>query len=129
MEQFNDEEISANCMKLIRQFLNRPNLPNPSQFYNSMWNSNDFSRGSYSFTSKETDHIFEWERVLSEPIVAPLAQNSQNVIVFAGEHCHQKFFSTVHGAFESGLEQAKIVLKLNKELKKQFTVISHLSKL
>lgn len=33
------------------------------------------------------------------------------IILFAGEACHEKYFSTAHGAFESGYEQAQKLLK------------------
>lgn len=32
------------------------------------------------------------------------------VILFAGEACHQQYFSTAHGAFLSGIEQADKIL-------------------
>lgn len=32
------------------------------------------------------------------------------VILFAGEACHQQYFSTAHGAFLSGIEQAQNIL-------------------
>lgn len=124
MEKLTEEDIADQCMKLIRKFLKNPSLPDPSQFYSSSWNSNKFTRGSYSFTSKQTDHIDEWETVLSQPILS-----KQNLIVFAGEHCHQKFFSTVHGAFESGIEQAKNVLKFDAERKINFKDLCCVSKL
>lgn len=32
-------------------------------------------------------------------------------LLLAGEACHPEWFSTVHGAFESGRQQAKVLLK------------------
>lgn len=32
-------------------------------------------------------------------------------IIFAGECCHSKYYSTAHGAFHSGMEQADKLLK------------------
>lgn len=29
------------------------------------------------------------------------------IVLFAGEACHDKYFSTAHGAFLSGMEQAE----------------------
>lgn len=37
------------------------------------------------------------------------------VILFAGEACHQQYFSTAHGAFLSGIEQAEKVLNFYKK--------------
>lgn len=36
------------------------------------------------------------------------------VILFAGEACHQQYFSTAHGAFLSGIEQAQKILNFYK---------------
>lgn len=37
-------------------------------------------------------------------------ESSMPVILFAGEACHQQYFSTAHGAFLSGIEQAGKIL-------------------
>ncbi len=37
------------------------------------------------------------------------------VILFAGEACHQQYFSTAHGAFLSGIEQAEKILNFYKK--------------
>lgn len=39
---------------------------------------------------------------------------SAPVFLFAGEACHDKYFSTAHGAFLSGMEQAQKIIKLYK---------------
>lgn len=33
------------------------------------------------------------------------------IVLFAGEACHEKYFSTAHGAFISGIEQAQKMIK------------------
>lgn len=119
MEKQSDAEISKECMKLLRNFLNNAKIPDPSVFYCSRWNSNELIKGAYSFTSRRTDHINGWEKVLSEPIISD-HQSSKNIVALAGEHCHEKYFSTIHGAFESGIDQARKVMKLRSELKSEF---------
>lgn len=37
------------------------------------------------------------------------------VVLFAGEACHDKYFSTAHGAFLSGMEQMNKILKIYDE--------------
>lgn len=34
------------------------------------------------------------------------------IILFAGEACHEKYFSTAHGAFLSGVEQMEAILSI-----------------
>lgn len=40
--------------------------------------------------------------------------NNMPAIIFAGEACHQQYFSTAHGAFLSGIEQAEKILNVYK---------------
>lgn len=121
MEKLSDQEISDECMKILRSFL-KTEISNPIKFFCSRWNSNPLVRGAYSFTAKFTDHIDHWETILSTPIKC----KSSNIL-FAGEACHASYFSTVHGAFDSGMEQAENVLKSinnnssDQQLPKQFS--------
>lgn len=130
MEKLTDTEIEAECMKLIRDRLKNQKLPRPSKFYCSRWNSNMFIKGAYSFTSRKTDHLNGWENVLSKPILDETeGKRSTNLVMLAGEHCHQQFFSTVHGAFISGIEQAEKILKIRSNATKNFQTASCVSKL
>lgn len=90
-------------MRLIKKFLKNPKIPNPSKFFCSRWNSNQLVRGAYSFTSKNTDGIEGWEKFLSKPVTSDI---EDVLLLLGGEHCHEQYFSTVHGAFHSGIEQA-----------------------
>ncbi|CRL05312.1 CLUMA_CG018144, isoform A [Clunio marinus] len=114
IEKLSDEDIIAECMKLLRKFIKRENLPEPDDFYCSRWNQNKFIRGAYSFTSTKCDHLQNWEKTLSKPIIFDCPENRKNVILLAGEACHEQYFSTVHGAFLSGIEQAENILKLDR---------------
>lgn len=56
----------------------------------------------------------------TKPPVAGSANVSGSVkpsatIHFAGEACHERYFSTVHGAYLSGMEQAKKILLLDQQ--------------
>lgn len=121
MEKLSDEEIADECIKTIRKFMNNPYLPKPSKFKCSRWNSQSLIQGAYSFTSRNTDHIKDWEKILSLPVT-----DQENRILFAGEHCHEQYFSTVHGAFLSGIGQAEQILKFQRNCSKN---VSYLSKL
>lgn len=41
------------------------------------------------------------------------------LVLFAGEACHEKYFSTAHGAFLSGMEQASVVLESKNKTHRQ----------
>jgi monoamine oxidase len=61
----------------------------------SSWRADEFARGSYSYA--RPGHADD-RAVLAAPV--------DNRIFFAGEATSPNFFSTVHGAFESGLRAA-----------------------
>lgn len=105
MEKLSDKEISEECMKILRKFLN-VEIPDPIEFFCSRWSSNSLVRGAYSYTAKTTDRLTNWETTISAPI-----KFKSNNLLFAGEACHASYFSTVHGAFHSGMEQAENILK------------------
>lgn len=113
MEKLTDEEIASECTNLIRKFMRNPAIPSPSQFFCSRWNSNDLILGAYSFTSRNCDHIHDWETILSRPIT--FQSNKQNNLLLAGEACHEQYFSTVHGGFLSGVEQAQKIVKFHSD--------------
>lgn len=110
METLLDKEIADACTNVLRTFLKQKTIPDPSHVYCSRWNSNKHVAGAYSYTSKETDHIRNWEKILAQPIVTESNGNT-NVLAFAGEAAHEQYFSTIHGAFLSGIQQAELILQ------------------
>lgn len=73
-----------------------PDVPQPTTLLRSRWVDDPFIRGAYSFTSVDTTpEDFE---VLGTPV---------GPIHFAGEHTDPSYFSTVHGAYLSGLRAAE----------------------
>jgi monoamine oxidase len=121
MEKLDDQKVSDECMKIIKKFLNNPNIPDPTHFYCSRWHSEKLIGGAYSFTSRNTDHIKDWEKILAQPIIFESSNSEKNLLLLAGEATHAEYFSTVHGAFMSGIEQAKKILNFrNEKLTKNF---------
>lgn len=113
IEKLDDHVIADECIKIIRKFLKRPEIPDPNLMFCSRWHSNELIGGAYSYTSRETDDIENWERVLAQPIV----NDDTKLILLAGEATHPEFFSTIHGAYSSGINQAKNILKLSDQKK------------
>lgn len=118
MEKLSDNDIAYACTELMRKFMKNSNIPQPSKFNCSRWNSNSHVRGAYSFTSRHTDDIRNWEKVLSRPVTSEATKDGQSskLILLSGEHCHEKYFSTVHGAYHSGQEQANHAINFFKKL-------------
>jgi spermine oxidase len=67
------------------------------------WFTNPFTRGSYSFRSLTTDEYRATSRKLAQPI---RDANERIRILFAGEATSDHYFSTVHGAVETGYREA-----------------------
>lgn len=109
METASDQEVVEGCQELLNLFLGQTyNIPKIKSVARSKWFSNPNFRGSYSFRSMETEQMNVKARDLAEPL-----QNSKQkkVVHFAGEATHEYFFSTVHGAIETGWREADRILE------------------
>lgn len=83
----------------------------PIELIRSTWYSNPFTRGSYSYRSSGSKSLNVFASDLAEPL---LTENGQPIVLFAGEATHDRYFSTVHGAIESGFREAKRILEMLK---------------
>ncbi|XP_075223795.1 peroxisomal N(1)-acetyl-spermine/spermidine oxidase-like isoform X2 [Lycorma delicatula] len=108
MESYSDECVLEVCYKLLCKFLaGHHNIPKPVAILRSRWHSDPYSSGSYSFRSVDSDHLDVSHGQLAEPLVN---DSGRKVVFFAGEATHPYFFSTVHGAIETGFNQAENVI-------------------
>lgn len=72
--------------------------------FRSKWYTNSNFRGSYTYYSMKSDASEAKTTTLAEPIYDCSGKPS---IQFAGEATHEHYYSTVHGAIESGWREAK----------------------
>jgi monoamine oxidase len=99
MDGQSDDQVIADVLKALRQMLGR-SVPDPIAVLISRWSTDRFSQGAYSYAAVETQPSdFE-----------TLAQPLNDRLFFAGEHTHESYRGTVHGAYLSGLRAAKEVL-------------------
>lgn len=100
-ESQSDAEIVAEIMTHLKAIYGS-NIPAPSQFLRTKWDSNPYAYGSYSFASNGTRST-DYE----------LFENSiDDKVFFAGEHTSKDYRSTVHGAYLSGIRAAKAIVGL-----------------
>lgn len=97
MEKQTDEQIKNNIMKILRNAYGQ-SLPEPVKILISRWRSDPFALGSYSHipvgaTGKDYD-------LLAEPL-------EHKRLLFAGEATMRQYPATVHGAYLSGIREAK----------------------
>lgn len=96
LEKLSDKDTVNSAMFVLRQIFGEK-IPDPIDYQITRWGADRFSLGSYSFNS-----------VGSVPVDRKtLAKSIDNRIYFAGEATSLEYFSTVHGAYLSGLEAAK----------------------
>jgi len=80
-------------------------------FFRSKWSSNPHFLGSYSYYSLKSDALGASTSILAEPIVDDV---SKPIILFAGEETNTHYYSTVHGAVETGWREAQRLIDLYK---------------
>lgn len=109
MERLSDDEVLTGCMFLLRKFLKKSVIPEPVSFKRTLWYSNPNFRGSYSFRSMTTDLL----NTSAQHLALPLTNSCAIPIVqFAGEATHDHYYSTVHGAIETGWREADRIVNL-----------------
>lgn len=96
-QQMAPEEITAACVAVLDEVLGP--IPAPVATFATTWTTDPFSLGSYSYypvgsTADDT-------RALAEPLIGG--------VHFAGEATSVEAYQTVHGAFMSGLREAKLI--------------------
>nr|AGM32975.1 amine oxidase [Coptotermes formosanus] len=114
MEQLSEEEVKQETYQFLSELMGTAldvTVPPPERILRSSWSSNPHFRGSYSFRSMETERRGVSAAQLSEPVAN---DNGISVLHFAGEATHSSYFSTVHGAIETGWREAIRLIKLYK---------------
>ncbi|KAH8385090.1 hypothetical protein KR200_003881 [Drosophila serrata] len=107
MEKLSQEVVAEKCTEILRNFLQDPYVPKPKRCVCTSWKSQDFTGGAY--TSIPVGATQEDIENLAQPLYAT-PQATKPAIVFAGEHTHSSFYSTVHGAYLSGRTAAQHLL-------------------
>lgn len=100
-ETMTDPQIKEEIMMHLRDIYGN-SIPNPTNLLRTKWQANENSFGSYSYTAVGTEmqHFVD------------LAQEVNDKLFFAGEHTELDYFSTVHGAYFSGIREANKIIDL-----------------
>ncbi|RZF42552.1 hypothetical protein LSTR_LSTR016938 [Laodelphax striatellus] len=104
MEKETDQTVQDVSYELLNRFFGKKfNIPRPTAILRSKWYSYPYTRGSYSFRSVDSYNVNASATQLSQPVAN---KQGKQVLFFAGEATHPYFYSTVHGAVETGLREA-----------------------
>ncbi|XP_034043708.1 spermine oxidase [Thalassophryne amazonica] len=115
MERCDDEMVSEICSELLRRFTGNPNIPKPRRVLRSLWGSNPYIRGSYSFT-RVGSNGGDFERLATPLPYTNSTKASPLQVLFAGEATHRKYYSTTHGALLSGQREATRLTEMYHDL-------------
>ncbi|XP_044259616.1 spermine oxidase-like isoform X2 [Tribolium madens] len=107
MESLSNEEVGIQCMNLFKRFLPNRIIPNPVKVIRTTWCSNSWILGGYSHITPDCDQLNCGMQKLSEPIFV----DGKPRVLMAGEAVHSSHYSTAHGAYESGQQQAELLIE------------------
>ncbi|KAL1122587.1 hypothetical protein AAG570_002917 [Ranatra chinensis] len=108
METLSDQVVADKCTEILRKFLNDPFVPKPKYCIRTHWFNEPNTRGSYTSIAVGASQCD------IEAIAQPLYSNADHtkpVVLFAGEHTHCSFYSTVHGAYLTGRSCVQTLLR------------------
>ncbi|XP_035214158.1 spermine oxidase-like isoform X2 [Stegodyphus dumicola] len=105
MESHSELEIGLDCMDILEVIFEKK-LPKLQRVIRSSWLSDATTYGSYSYLSVDCAKANALPSDVAEPEYSNLSSYKHPVLLFAGEASHSSYFSTVHGACESGLREA-----------------------
>ncbi|XP_015175694.1 PREDICTED: uncharacterized protein LOC107066013 [Polistes dominula] len=114
IENISEEEIGIGCTNLLRHFLKNYDIPDVKGCIRTTWSSNKYIRGSYSSITPICDETNGTPSVLARPIGGKITGKGfkvRPIMLFAGEATHERYYSTTHGAYETGKRQAELFLK------------------
>ncbi|MFK8020406.1 MAG: FAD-dependent oxidoreductase [Pseudomonadales bacterium] len=98
LELLSDQDTIASAMVVLRRMYGE-DIPEPVDSMITRWGQDEFTRGSYSYI-----------RVGSTPNMrSDLATSINDLVFFAGEATARDFPESVHGAYLSGLREARSI--------------------
>jgi len=112
MESKPDSEIVARVLEILRLIYGNEIVQNPIDTFVTRWRRDEFSRGSYSFIGCEASE--EDYDLIAAPVAASSLEDhgSRISLFFAGEATNRYFPATIHGAFMSGVREARHISSL-----------------
>ncbi|KAG8337821.1 hypothetical protein J6590_015491 [Homalodisca vitripennis] len=112
VEGLSDEQVTEGLMELLDKLVGKMyNISQPEGILRSDWGTYPYTLGAYNYRTVASDSRNLSNSDLAESI---LDDHNKPVILFAGEATHPHYFSTVHGAIETGRREAHNILNYMK---------------
>ncbi|XP_021378631.1 spermine oxidase-like [Mizuhopecten yessoensis] len=102
MESLTEEQVGQDIVSFLKKFLKKKDIPQPKKVIRTRWGNNRYTRGSYSFI--QVGASMSDTELLAEPVFGSASDKPQ--LLFAGEATHSEYYSTTHGALETGKREA-----------------------
>ncbi len=109
IETIPDDLLSAAFQELLSHFYPDNQTSKPTQLIRSRWFNQPFIRGSHTFI-KIGSSIHD----IKQLAVPWPNKPAKPLILFAGEGTHERFYGTAHGAYMTGIREAKRIVELYK---------------
>jgi len=109
-EALPEDQVLQICSQRLKRHVDSQFVySEPIAVIRSLWYLNRFTRGSYSYRSMQSQKADAWACDLAEPV-----SDSSGLLrlFFAGEATHDHFYSTVHGAVETGYREADRITEI-----------------
>jgi len=100
LEKLSDAQIQSQVMQTLRTIYGNE-IPEPKRMVVTRWSQNPYSYGAYSYPTVG----------MNEDDFDQMAEPVANRLLFAGEHTINKYRSTVHGAYLTGIREAERILR------------------
>ncbi|XP_001987499.2 spermine oxidase isoform X1 [Drosophila grimshawi] len=120
IESIDSKVLAQGVMYMLKLFLPQVQIPQPKRVLSTKWSSDPAHLGAYSYPTLLTQNYNTGPEQLAQPVYmfafernkATLPWNHMPILVrpiilFAGEATSSNYYSTVHGAVESGIREAR----------------------
>lgn len=115
IETLSKQQVSVDCTNVLKCHLKLDNIPPVKRCLRTQWHSNKYVRGSYSHISTKCDGNGVTPATLATPVWSSRTQGNCTkdvpIIMLAGEATHESYYSTTHGAYDTGVKQAQTFLR------------------
>lgn len=106
VENASDTEVAEGMCLVLEKFLQKP-VDRPVLIVKATWCTDRFFQGAYSHAPKGHGN----SNGNRETLAQPLNGSTPLQVLFAGEATHQTLYSTMYGAYDTGIREANRLLK------------------
>merc|ERR550517_681217 len=107
-DSLEDAEIITTITELLRNFTRR-DIPAPDRVFRHRWTTDPYTECGYSYPTTRSSPD-DWS-VLQSPLPSP----GQPRLLLAGEHTSQHLAGYANGARDTGLDQARTIIRARRE--------------